>query len=42
MSEPRPIINRLDGTGNLVEGPNLGDGGRKRPKRSENGSSSSS
>jgi site-specific DNA-methyltransferase (adenine-specific) len=32
LGEVEPIINRLDGTGNVVQLPGLGDGGRKRSK----------
>ena len=30
LGDIQPIINRLDGTGNVVDLPNLGDGGRRR------------
>lgn len=39
LGDVQPIINRLDGTGNDVDGPNLGDGGRKRTKKLEDGAS---
>ena len=32
LGDVEPIINRLDGTGNDVALPDLGDGGRKRAK----------
>lgn len=35
LGDVQPIINRLDGTGNLVDAPNLGDGGRKRVRKSD-------
>lgn len=37
LGDVQPIINRLDGTGNDVDLPNLGDGGRKRQKPLEDG-----